>query len=96
MKNTDIPTELLPEEDKVIGVDGLDYNQLIVYVPGGQAMIMADFRREYLIGGNPLEPGDYVMMPANEEGEILFDEETQGRLLEQVWGYNPFAGGDTP
>jgi hypothetical protein len=89
MKNTNIPDKFLPEEDKMIGVDGLDYHHLLVFVPGGQAMIMADFRREYLIGGNPLEPGEYVMMPANEEGEILFDKETQGRLLKKIWGYNP-------
>ena len=96
MKNTDIPTELLPEEDKVIGGDGLDYEYLMVFVPGGDAMIMSDFKLEYLNGENRLEPDEYAVIPANEDGELLFDKETQGRLLKQVWGYNPFAGGDTP
>jgi hypothetical protein len=91
-KNTDIPTELLPEEDKVIGgVDGLDYDHLVVFIPGGQAMIMEDFRREYLNGENSLRPDEYAVMPANENGEVLFNKETKGRLLKQLWGYNPLS-----
>ena len=97
MKNTKIPDDLLPEEDKMIGGgDGLDYEFLMVFVPGGDAMIMSDFKRECLNEENQPEPGEYAVIPANEDGELLFDKETQGRLLKQVWGYNPFAGGDTP
>lgn len=96
MKNTDIPTELLPEEDKVIGGgDGLDYEYLMVFVPGGDAMIMSDFRQEYLNDEDRLEPDEYAVMPADKDGKVLFDKETQGRLLKRVWGHNPFAGGDT-
>jgi hypothetical protein len=91
-KNTDIPTELLPKEDKVIGGgDGLDHDQLIVYVPGGQAMIMADFQDEYLDGGNPLEPDEYAVVPVDKDGEALITKDAKGRLLEQVWGYNPLS-----
>jgi len=89
MKNTDIPTELLPEEDKMIG-GGLDYDQLIVYVPGGQAMIMADFQDEYLDGGNPLEPDEYAVVPVDKDGEALITKDAKERLLKEVWGYSPF------
>jgi hypothetical protein len=90
MKNTNIPDKFLPEEDKVIGgVDGLDYEYLMVFVPGGQAMIMADFQDEYLDGGNPLEPDEYAVVPVDKDGEALITKDAKGRLLEQVWGYNP-------
>ena len=90
MKNTKIPDDLLPEGDKMIGGgDGLDYEFLMVFLPGGEAMTMRDFRREHLNGENQLEADEYAVIPANENGELLFDEETQRRLLERVWGYNP-------
>ena len=96
MKNTEIPEEFLPEGGEVIGCDGLNYDHLMVFLPGGEAIIMADFRREYLNDENQFEADEYAVIPANEDGELLFDKEAQGRILKQIWGYNPLNWTEPP
>ena len=94
MTNVDIPDKFLPEDHKVVGYEGPDYDHLVVFVSEddrNNAMVMADFRREQLTRDEPYDPGDYCVIPADEDGELLLDDEKVGKRLKGVWGYNPFT-----
>ena len=91
MKNANVPDKFLPEDHKVMGYEGPDFDHLMVFVSGGDAMIMADFRREQLTRDEPFEPGEYAVVPADESGELLWNDEKVGELLKGVWGHNPYS-----
>ena len=89
MKNVNIPDKFLPEDRKVIGYQGLDYEHLVVFCPGGDAMIIQDFRREQIIRDEPLDPGEYCVIPADEDGKLLWDDDRVDELLKGIPGFNP-------
>ena len=57
---------------------------------GGEAMSMADFRREQL--AEPRDPEEYVILPADENHVPQVSEERLAEIQRQVWGYSPLEG----
>ena len=90
MKNANVPDKLLPEDHKLMGYEGPHYDHLVVFVSEenrNTTMTMAEFRRKQLTRDEMFNPGDYCVIPADENGKLLSDR--AGERIKQIWGYNP-------
>ena len=94
MKNANVPDKLLPEDHKVVGYEGPDFDHLVVFVSEenrNTTMTMAEFRREQLTRDKMFYRGDHCVIPADKDGKLLYSDDKAGELIKGVWGYNPLA-----